>query len=61
MYSRNKVNASIIVDKLPREMFYSLNWISSNYHWNVGPDKAKLKIIVKMTAISQITLQQTNT
>ena len=30
MYSVNKVNASIIVDKLLREMFYSLNWNSSN-------------------------------
>ena len=30
MYSVNKVNASIIVDKLLGEMFYSLNWNSSN-------------------------------
>ena len=45
MYSVNKVNASIIVDKLLREMFYSLNWNSSNCQWNARPNKGKLKAL----------------
>ena len=52
MYSVNKVNASITVDKLPREMFYSLNWNISNCQWNDRPNKGKLKSIIKNDSIA---------